>query len=162
MRRNGRGLGLRWSLSRDQWTVFVRPEGLAHYALARRVSLPASATAQEADADIRIPPSLAFGKMPTTTRNWQRWCAAGRKDKNMEEMSPYHETKLDVGVAQANMPAKVVDLGNTNAEVQESEQESHLAPALHQRANILGVQTGIGVNVSRNDSGSNLEQSNVN
>jgi hypothetical protein len=103
----------------DLAKVFVRPEGLAHYALARRVSLPASATAQEADADIRIPPSLAFGKMPTTTRNWQRWCAAGRKDKNMEEMSPYHETKLDVGVAQANMPAKVVDLGNTNAEVQE-------------------------------------------
>ena len=43
--------------------VFPCLEELAHDAPVRHASLPAAATAQEADADVRPPPLLVFGGM---------------------------------------------------------------------------------------------------
>jgi small subunit ribosomal protein S15 len=125
----------------DLAKVLVRPEELAPDAPAQRVSLPAAVTAQE--ADVHLPPSLAFGlrareqrmlfehlpllsadmstrREMTSTANWQRWgnahasAGAGQK-KDAEGMSAFHETELAVGVAQANALARVVDLRNANA-----------------------------------------------
>jgi small subunit ribosomal protein S15 len=123
----------------DLAKVLVRPEELSHDAPAQCVSLPAAETAQGADADVRIPPSLAFGirereqrmlfehlpvlsadmdtRREMMTTNWKRWdgADASANSKNVEEMSAHHETELAAGVVQANVMAKVVDLRNANA-----------------------------------------------
>jgi small subunit ribosomal protein S15 len=123
----------------DLAKVLVRPEELAHDAPAQRVSLPAAATAQGADADVRIPSSLAYGirereqrmlfehlpilsadmdtRREMMTTNWKRMGAASASAnlKNVGEMSAHHETELAAGAVQANVMAKVVDLRNANA-----------------------------------------------
>jgi small subunit ribosomal protein S15 len=119
--------------------VLVCPEELAHDAPAQRISLPAE------DADVCVPPSLAFGlrareqrmlfehlpllsadmrtrREMTMVGNWQRWAGPDAgvgvgdgQKKDAEGMAVFHEMQLAAGVAQANALARVVDLRNANA-----------------------------------------------
>jgi small subunit ribosomal protein S15 len=136
---NGDEATAKWATC-DLAKVLVRPEELAHDAPAQLVvSLPAAATVQGADADanVGVPPSLAFGlrererrmlfehlpllsadmntRHEMSTANWQRGVGATAIPKNAEEMSAHHETELAAGAVQANVMAKVVDLRNANA-----------------------------------------------
>jgi small subunit ribosomal protein S15 len=121
--------------------VLVRPEELAHDAPAQRISLPLPAD----EADVSVPPSLAFGlrgreqrmlfehlpllsadmrtrREMTMVGTWQRWGDAGAgadvgdgQKRDAEGMAAFHEMELVAGVAQANALARVVDLRNANA-----------------------------------------------
>jgi len=116
----------------DLAKALVRPEELSPDAPAQRVvSMPAAATAKE--ADVHVPASLAYGirereqqmlfehlpllSADMSTRHETRVMrsAAGGANRHAEAISAYHETEVTAGVAQANAMAKLVDLRNANA-----------------------------------------------
>ena len=117
----------------------MSPEELALDAPpAQRIPLPTGAATTQEGAEVRVPPSLAFGirereqrmlfehlpllsadmstRREMTMPNWQRLGGgANVNPTKVEEMSAYHGTELATGVAQANALAKIVDLRNANA-----------------------------------------------
>jgi small subunit ribosomal protein S15 len=110
----------KWA-SCDLAHVLVHPEELAPEAPPQTVHIPA------AEADVRVPPSLAFGIREREQRmlfehlpllsadmSTRREMHAMRSVK-VEEMAAQHEKELSAGVAQANVVAKLVDLRNANA-----------------------------------------------
>ena len=124
--------------------MLVRPEELGPDAPSRRISLPvddgspagaggagAGATAEGVGvvgtAEVRVPPSLAFGMrereksmvfehlpLLSADMSTRREMNALRRVK-AEEMAAYHEGALVAGVEQANVMAALVDLRNANA-----------------------------------------------
>ncbi|KAI9459662.1 mitochondrial ribosomal protein S15 [Lactarius psammicola] len=102
----------------DLARVLVRPDELAPDAPAQEIRIPA------ADADVHLPPSLAFGirereqrmlfaHLPLLSADM-----ATRREMNgmkVEDMAAHHERELAAGVAQANAVARLVDLRNANA-----------------------------------------------
>ena len=124
----------KWA-SCDLARVLVRPEELGPDALSRRISLPADDGAAGAaaaaggvgTAEVRVPPSLAFGMREQEKRmvfehlpllsadmSTRREMNALRRVK-AEEMAAHHEGALAAGVEQANLMAALVDLRNANA-----------------------------------------------
>ena len=53
----------------------------------------------------------------TMVGNWQRWenAGVGTGQEDTEGMGAFHEAELAVGVARANVLARVFDLRNANA-----------------------------------------------
>ncbi len=117
----------------DLAKVLVSPEELSLDTSAQRViTLPTAV--MEKGADVRVPPSLAFGirqreqrmlfehlpllSADMNTRHEMSMMGGGGANHHqmgVETMSAYHETQLTAGVAQANAMARVVDLRNANA-----------------------------------------------
>ncbi len=111
----------------------MSPEELSLDTSAQRViTLPTAV--MEKGADVRVPPSLAFGirqrdqrmlfehlpllSADMNTRHEMSMMGGGGANHHqmgVETMSAYHETQLTAGVAQANAMARVVDLRNANA-----------------------------------------------
>jgi small subunit ribosomal protein S15 len=110
----------KWT-SCDLASVLVRPEELVPDAPPKTVHLSV------AEADVHVPPSLAFGicereqrmlfeHLPLLSADMStRLDMNAMRNVAVEEMAAHHETELAAGVAQANAVAKVVDLRNANA-----------------------------------------------
>jgi len=110
----------KWT-SCDLARVLVRREELVPDAPPKTVHLSV------AEADVHVPPSLAFGirereqrmlfeHLPLLSADMStRLDMNAMRNVAVEEMAAHHETELAAGVAQSNAVAKVVDLRNANA-----------------------------------------------
>jgi small subunit ribosomal protein S15 len=110
----------KWA-SCDLARVLVRPEELSPDAPPHNVHMHA------AEADVLVPPSLAFGirereqrmlfeHLPLLSADMStRREIHAMPSMEVEEMSVLHEKELAAGVAQANAVANLVDLRNANA-----------------------------------------------
>ena len=127
----------KWA-SCDLARVLVHPEELGADAPTQRISLPVddgagavagvgAAEGVVSAAEVRVPPSLAFGMREREKRmvfehlpllsadmSTRREMNALRRVK-AEEMAAHHEGALAAGVEQANVMAALVDLRNANA-----------------------------------------------
>jgi small subunit ribosomal protein S15 len=143
--RSGADADAKWA-SCDLARALVRPEELEPDAPSRRISLPAddvnadaapaaaatavdgvSVVVVEGKAEVRVPPSLAFGMrerersmvfehlpLLSADMSTRREMNSLRRVK-AEEMAAHYEGALAVGVEQANVVATLLDLRNANA-----------------------------------------------
>ncbi len=105
----------------DLARVLVRAAELAPDAPAQDVRIPA------ADADVHLPPTLAFGirereqrmvfaHLPLLSADMStRREMNGMQGMKVADMAAHHERQLGAGVEQANAVARLVDLRNANA-----------------------------------------------
>jgi small subunit ribosomal protein S15 len=115
--------------SSDTWTscdlarVLVRPDELSPTAPSQPIHIP-----EAANAEVNIPPTLAFGireqeqrmlfaHMPLLAADMhtRREMNGGSSVNAVADMAAHHERALEDGVKQANVLAKLVDLRNANA-----------------------------------------------
>ena len=100
--------------------MLVRPDELAPDAPPRDIHIPA------ADADVHLPPSLAFGirereqrmlfaHLPLLAADMSTRREMNGMQVKVADMAAHHERELAAGVDQANVLARLVDLRNANA-----------------------------------------------
>ena len=105
----------------DLARALVRPDELAPSAAPHDLHIPA------ADADVRVPPALAFGirereqrmlfaHLPLLAADMDtRREMNGAPGMKVADMNAHHDRALAEGVEQANALARLVDLRNANA-----------------------------------------------
>lgn len=105
----------------DLARALVRPDELAPSAAPHDLHIPA------ADADVRVPPTLAFGirereqrmlfaHLPLLAADMDtRREMNGAPGMKVADMNAHHDRALAEGVEQANALARLVDLRNANA-----------------------------------------------